>query len=249
MVITNSAIQDSGSLVTLTGTVDQVGLAVVDGQVTMDPNSLVGGALVITNTATQTSGNLVDVTGVVGQVALSVAAGTISSGDATDSSSATTGSVIIAGGMGVVGNIYAGGTVYSANVALTSDQRFKKNVTGIPVGDSLRILERLEPVNYLWRRDEFPVRRFHNRSECGFLAQDVKEILPEIVHQDGEGYYSVEYSRLIVHLVNYAKDSQKQLSLAQEERASTKVEMRLLTTLVSELIHEIADLKENLKVQ
>ncbi|MBN2809473.1 MAG: tail fiber domain-containing protein [Deltaproteobacteria bacterium] len=45
----------------------------------------------------------------------------------------------------------------------------------------LRTATRSNEVSYEWRRDEFPNRWFHHGRQLGFIAQEVEEVLPEIV--------------------------------------------------------------------
>ena len=51
--------------------------------------------------------------------------------------------------------------------------------------------------------------------EYGFLAQELKDIFPDLVSQDAEGYYSINYIGLIPVIVEALKD-QKQQNEAQQ---------------------------------
>jgi hypothetical protein len=60
-------------------------------------------------------------------------------------------------------------------------------------------------VNYHWKADEYPDQKFSNDRQIGFIAQELKEILPEVVMGDQNGYLSVDYGRLTPVLVEAIK--------------------------------------------
>ena len=41
-------------------------------------------------------------------------------------------------------------------------------------------------VSFDWRRQEFPARNFPERGRIGFIAQDLEEVVPEVVSTDNE---------------------------------------------------------------
>ena len=104
--------------------------------------------------------------------------------------------------MGVGGDIYATGTVVSQGTTLTSDRRFKQNITSMNMQDTINKLLLLRPVYYKWRSSEFAKRGFPTTLQSGFIAQELAEYFPELVKTDGEGFLSVDYSRLTAYLVN-----------------------------------------------
>ena len=75
-----------------------------------------------------------------------------------------------------------------------SDARFKRDVTGF--APSLARVAALRPVDYYWRADEFPERGFGRARSYGLIAQEVEEVLPELVSTDERGYKAVDYTRL-----------------------------------------------------
>lgn len=99
----------------------------------------------------------------------------------------------------VVGNICATGTI-----AACSDSRFKTNVT--PLDRALDKIEKLRPVAYDWKRDEYPDRDFSDRRQIGLIAQELREILPEAVQEGSDGYLAVDYSRLTPVLVEAVRE-------------------------------------------
>ena len=88
----------------------------------------------------------------------------------------------------------------------TSDRRWKTNIE--PINGALGTLEQLQPVNFDWRRDEFPNKHFPEGKQIGFIAQEVEKVLPNIVETDNEGYKSVSYQSVIPLLVEAVKELQ-----------------------------------------
>ena len=75
------------------------------------------------------------------------------------------------------------------------------------------------------RRKEFPLPTQINiePKEFGFIAQEVKELFPELVEQDTEGIYAVNYTGLIPVLVEAIKELQAKVeALENQGRISFK---------------------------
>jgi hypothetical protein len=98
----------------------------------------------------------------------------------------------------VVGNICASGTIGAC-----SDARFKHHTA--PIENVLSILDNLHGVCFDWDSAAFPQYQFSNERQIGFIAQDVLPVLPEVVSQGNDGYYSVDYGRLTPLLVEAVK--------------------------------------------
>lgn len=64
------------------------------------------------------------------------------------------------------------------------------------------------------------------RTRMGFVAQEVKEIFPELVEQDASGYMYVDYIGLIPILVESVKEQQEQI----DELLELAAKKGLLTT-------------------
>ena|SRR5689334_7959635 len=82
----------------------------------------------------------------------------------------------------------------------TSDRRLKKNIE--PLKECLEIIKDLQGVSY--------IRKQNDEHEIGFIAQDVKEVLPELVSEQGE-YLGINYSRLVAILVEALKEQDKKI--------------------------------------
>jgi hypothetical protein len=99
----------------------------------------------------------------------------------------------------VVGDI-----CYTGSSGACSDARYKKDVRTLT--GALGQISQLRGVSFSWRKDEFPEQKFTDDPQLGFIAQEVKEILPELVMEDDDGYYSVDYAKLTPVLVEAVKE-------------------------------------------
>jgi len=102
------------------------------------------------------------------------------------------------------------GTVY------TSDERYKKEIETI-TPDMLAKLGQVRGTTFKWRTDEFEHKNFSEGTKMGFIAQELKEVFPDLVNEGADGYYSINYTGLIPLLVEAVKEL-NQKNQALEER-------------------------------
>ena len=102
-----------------------------------------------------------------------------------------------------VGSISVTGSATAYNTS--SDARLK-DVTGTARG--LEVINELNPVAYNWKAD--------GKADEGLIAQEVKELVPNAVAGSEADMYSMDYSKLVVHLVAGMQEQQKQM---QEQQA------------------------------
>jgi hypothetical protein len=120
----------------------------------------------------------------------------------------------------VRGEIGNNGTVYH------SDRRWK---TGIRMlSNALEYVQQLRGVSYMWRQDEFPEMNFSQGRHIGLIAQEVEEILPELVVTDSDGYKSVAYANLVAVLIEAVKEQQNQIVSQQEQITQLIAELEKL---------------------
>jgi hypothetical protein len=104
----------------------------------------------------------------------------------------------------------------------SSDLRFKKSIR--PFGRALEKIAGLQPVNFYWRADEYADKHFGRSEAIGLIAQDVEQVMPELVTTDEQGYKAVRYSALPMHMLQAIKDLKaendelKQRLAQQDER-------------------------------
>jgi hypothetical protein len=85
-----------------------------------------------------------------------------------------------------------------------SDRRFKKDIA--PFRPALKQLTALQPVHYFWRAADFPQQQFGNSQAYGLIAQDVEEVLPELVVTGEDGFKAVDYTKLPLLTIQAVKE-------------------------------------------
>lgn len=117
-----------------------------------------------------------------------VCQGGISISNSTNSSSFSNGGTLTtAGGMGIAKDLHVGGSITAS-----SDRRLKRNIEKVEE-DYIDLVKRIECVKYR--------KIFNDRQEIGIIAQELKEIIPELVLGSEEEYYSIDYQKLSVVLL------------------------------------------------
>ncbi|MBK7651605.1 MAG: tail fiber domain-containing protein [Flammeovirgaceae bacterium] len=117
----------------------------------------------------------------------------------------------IAGNYGVYSSGQAGGTT---TWAATSDIRFKKNI--IPLSNSLDTILKLRGVSYDWRRNSFQ-KNFKTTRDIGIIAQEIMDVIPEVVVQDKEDICLFPTKKIVPVLMKQSKKlTQKVKSLEQK---------------------------------
>jgi hypothetical protein len=123
-----------------------------------------------------------------------------------------------------------------------SDARYKTNITRLT--HALEKVMALQGVEYDWRSNAWPQMKFDQGKQLGFVAQEIKEVLPEIVSQDGNGYYSIAYSKIIPVLVEAIKDQQKE---TMEKNAEIE-KLKAKSDKVDALEMQLVELKQMVQV-
>lgn len=118
--------------------------------------------------------------------------------------------------------LYVQGTAYATGTWSSSDARFKKNIATID--NPLEKLMKVRGARFEFRADEFKDYQFAEGPQFGFIAQELEEVLPEVVKTESDGYKSVNYNEMIPVLVEALKDQQKQIDELKKEIALLKSE-------------------------
>lgn len=107
------------------------------------------------------------------------------------------------------------GIVRANGAIFLSDKKFKRNITKIE--NALDIIKRLDGKSYYWKQQEFKQRDFNSIRQLGFIAQEVKEVIPDIVHIDKNGEQGINYTAIIPYLVESIKELSNELNSLREE--------------------------------
>ena len=116
----------------------------------------------------------------------------------------------------------------------SSDIRLKKNIRTIP--NALEKVNNLRGVNFEWKDTE-------NRSKgvkMGFIAQEAKEVIPEVVSKSGD-YYSMQYASITALLVEAVKEQ-------NNEFKTQNVELKKRVEQLEEIVAELTDVRNKTRV-
>jgi hypothetical protein len=209
------------SISTLSGSVKTVTDA-LSGRVTTLEGTDISITLTGDVTGTGTITNLANVSFATTIAANSVALGTDTTGDYVASLVAGTGVTITNNsGEGATPTIAIGQAVATnsavtfASVAATgdivaystSDKRHKNNIQLIP--NALEKVSKLNGVTWEWNEDVEDVTKLSPKT--GLIAQEVQEVLPEVVTERENGFLGLDYSKMIGLLVEAIKEQQTQI--------------------------------------
>lgn len=86
-----------------------------------------------------------------------------------------------AGGTANYGLYCNGNGVYTGTWTQVSDQRFKKNIA--PLTGALNLVMKVGTYSYEMRRDEYPYMNLAEGKQFGFIAQEMENIIPELVEK------------------------------------------------------------------
>ncbi|MCL2073053.1 MAG: tail fiber domain-containing protein, partial [Marinilabiliaceae bacterium] len=123
-----------------------------------------------------------------------------------------------------VGNVYVTGSINS-NYLSPSDIIYKQDISEIENGESLDRLMLINPITYRFKqryvesleineeqKEPYQVPFYDEDSDLfrkthfGLIAQELKEIYPDLVYTNEEGYLSVNYVELIPILIDAVKE-------------------------------------------
>ncbi len=109
------------------------------------------------------------------------------------------------------------GDIIANSIAGSSDTRFKTNI--LPIENPLHKVLQLRGVTFDWKTKEFPNRMFSENRALGFIAQEVEQVIPEVVQTENnsEGFKSVQYDKVVALLVEAVKEQQKQIEQLQQK--------------------------------
>jgi trimeric autotransporter adhesin len=113
-----------------------------------------------------------------------------------------------------------------------SDMRLKENVS--PISGALDKVIGVKGVSFTWKRDGDRSREFPEGRHYGVVAQQVEEVMPEVVRTAPGGEKAVSYTEMVPVLIEAIKEQQKTLEEQQkvidqlrEEIAAIRMESRM----------------------
>lgn len=104
------------------------------------------------------------------------------------------------GNIDASGSIRAGGDVIAY---YSSDKNLKNNIKGLSENNSIRSINSYE---FEWNE-----KSDREGKSYGFIAQEVKEVLPNVVKENSNGYLAIDYIQFIPLLLQEIKDLNKRV--------------------------------------
>jgi hypothetical protein len=107
------------------------------------------------------------------------------------------------------------GNLFVQDMFATSDIRKKKNFE--PIINSLEIVNKLKGTYFKMINDN------NDKRKIGLIAQEVLQVLPEVVIEDSEGFLSISYSPLVALLIETTKEQMKEINVLKEQMQEINV--------------------------
>ena len=133
----------------------------------------------------------------------------------SDSTSVTTGSTVFKGGIAVQKNLYVGQDVHAdgniraeGTITQGSDERLKTDISYID--DALSLVKKIKGVRY--------ISKLTGERCIGVVAQDVADVVPEVVRERNDGMLSVAYGNMVGLLINAVKELAAQVEELTQSR-------------------------------
>jgi hypothetical protein len=113
-------------------------------------------------------------------------------------------------GIGTAGSGTTGEIRATADITAyySSDRRLKENITPIP--NALAKILKISGNTFDWK-DGFSEIHSHTGEDVGVVAQEIEEVLPQIVIDRETGYKAVQYEKLVALLIEGIKEQQSQI--------------------------------------
>ena len=133
----------------------------------------------------------------------STLAGIVSLSDTTDSTSKTTGALIVGGGVGINNTLNVGGDVIAF---ASSDKRLKDNIK--PIEGALDKVSKISGNTFDWNEEK---QNTYKGKDYGVIAQEIKDVMPELVDTRDNGYLAVKYDKIVPLLIESIKELKKEI--------------------------------------
>jgi multidrug efflux pump subunit AcrB len=94
----------------------------------------------------------------------------------------------------------------------TSDKRLKENIK--PLDNALNKIKKINGVEFDWKElTEEEKKTIHGNKghDVGVIAQEIEEVLPEVVTTRDSGYKAVKYEKIVPLLIQAIKEQQQQI--------------------------------------
>lgn len=110
----------------------------------------------------------------------------------------------------VSGSIGCTQQIHCEELLTRSDKTTKENILDLSQEHVEDVFDKLRPVEFTWKKAPTKGKQF------GFIAQELEEIVPEVVRQDGSGLKGVMYERFVPFLTKMVQVQQQKIVELEE---------------------------------
>ena len=152
------------------------------------------------------------------------------------------------------GAVYVNGSITYTGSCTSSDERLKKNIQQLD--GALDKVLKLRGVSYYWKnQDELKAMpntmendstmyyQFDDKKQIGVIAQEMENVLPELVSTDHNGYKTVDYTKLTPILIEAMKEQQAIIEGQQQQLEAFKTDKANLQNKVESQQQQIDELR------
>lgn len=133
------------------------------------------------------------------------------------------------------GDIYINSTFYP------SDKQYKKDIETYT--NAMDVINKLQPVKYFFKDDVYfpeagadgkPVKRnFDKEEQIGFIAQELEQVLPNMVRTDKNGFKAVNYTQLFGVLTQGMKEQDVKINSLETQNKELMEKLDAVNALLS----------------
>lgn len=138
-----------------------------------------------------------------------------------------------------INRLYCDKVYYTTSLIKSSDKRMKEDI--VTISDVMPKLNKIHSYNYRFKASVFAnapetvKQRNSQTKEYGFLAQEIKEVFPSLVHTVDSGMLAVDYVGMIPILLEAIKEQNTQISQLQEQSVPNALLLQRIQKLEKEL--------------
>jgi hypothetical protein len=109
---------------------------------------------------------------------------------------------------GVPANLYVQGDIIAYSL---SDKSLKDNI--VKLDNCLSNVLAINPVRFTWNKNQST----YSGEDIGLIAQEVQEIIPEIVQERENGTLAIRYEKLVPALVGAIQEQQSKIEFLEKQ--------------------------------
>tara|TARA_B000000477_G_C6086952_1_gene225864 strand:+ start:791 stop:1408 length:618 start_codon:yes stop_codon:yes gene_type:complete len=109
--------------------------------------------------------------------------------------------LVITNDMSIRDEVIVKENIIAFSTFTSSDIKLKKNIKNIENG--LDVINKLHPVEFTWKKN--------NKKSVGFIAQELEEVLPNLVKTDKNNIKAIKQDKLIPYIVDSIKNISNRL--------------------------------------